>query len=302
MSRTSHNSTAIPQDGKCIRYDRETGDYACYLDGRLIGYAANYSAGETLCNDTYYAQLTHTSALAQDAAQEPAQPDATPITSDTWQNDDGTTYTDYTVGTGLTKVLVGTYAGEKDGVELTIGGCPINERLEQVLTLADVRQIRDNLSALLGDVRVQAHQARIAGLPPIPTVPTKTNRGLWDAPLGSIDGCAVTGTYEGRELMGVELTFEGVRVAVYDTYLGVQVGKGLSFHGDMYLHEWRIIQTMAAQGIVDRLLAHFAHYRTAQGGWACEGCGGQLAPDDEAQRCAACRERAQQARTERRAA
>jgi hypothetical protein len=58
----TRNSTTIPQDGKCIRYDRETKDYACYLDGRLIGYAPNYSDGETLCEQTYYEQLAHASA------------------------------------------------------------------------------------------------------------------------------------------------------------------------------------------------------------------------------------------------
>ena len=51
-----HSTTDIPTDGKCIRYDRETGDYACYLNGEFIGYAANYSAGEQLCNEVYYAQ------------------------------------------------------------------------------------------------------------------------------------------------------------------------------------------------------------------------------------------------------
>jgi hypothetical protein len=52
---TKHNFTiAIPTDGKCIRYDRETGDYACYLNGEFIGYAATYSDGETLCNEVSY--------------------------------------------------------------------------------------------------------------------------------------------------------------------------------------------------------------------------------------------------------
>lgn len=151
MAATCKSTTApaIPQDGKCIRYSRETGDYACYLDGRLIGYAANYSAGETLCNDTYYAQLTHTSAPVQDTAQESAPAPAPTVEVKTWQGEAGTTYTDLIAGAGLTRVLVGSYGGDKPGVELVIGGACVNERLNQVLTLADVRQLRDNLNVLL---------------------------------------------------------------------------------------------------------------------------------------------------------
>ena len=67
MAATTHSTTDIPTDGKCIRYDRETKDYACYLNGEFIGYAANYSAGEQLCNEVYYAQLSHTSAPPEPA-------------------------------------------------------------------------------------------------------------------------------------------------------------------------------------------------------------------------------------------
>jgi len=37
-----------------------------------------------------------------------------------------------------------------------VGGCGINEMIDEVLTLADIRQLRDNLDALLSDARVQA--------------------------------------------------------------------------------------------------------------------------------------------------
>ena len=37
-----------------------------------------------------------------------------------------------------------------------IGGWPINEHLDEVLTLDDVRQLRDNLTALLNDARLLA--------------------------------------------------------------------------------------------------------------------------------------------------
>ena len=75
-----HAEQSIPQDGKCIRYDRETGDYACYLNGEFIGYAANYGAGVQLCNEVYYAQLTHASAPPEPApSPEPPPPDPWPL-------------------------------------------------------------------------------------------------------------------------------------------------------------------------------------------------------------------------------
>lgn len=72
--------------------------------------------------------------------------------------------TDFTLGDGLTKVLIGDYSGDKPGIELVIGGTCINDRIEQVITLADVRQLRDNLTALLSDPRVLAACAE-AGAP-----------------------------------------------------------------------------------------------------------------------------------------
>jgi hypothetical protein len=63
---------------KEIKYDRVTKDYACYLDGQLIGYAPTYSAGESLCNDTYYEQLAHATSAApveEPAAVVVAEPD-----------------------------------------------------------------------------------------------------------------------------------------------------------------------------------------------------------------------------------
>ena len=64
-------------------------------------------------------------------------------------------YTDFTIGEGLTKVLIGTY-NDKPGIELVIGGACINTYLHEVITLADVGQLRDNLTALLNDARLQA--------------------------------------------------------------------------------------------------------------------------------------------------
>lgn len=71
-----------------------------------------------------------------------------------WQSEEHA-YIDFTIGDGLTKVLIGTYDGSsKDGVELKIGGKSMNIYNDQIITLADVRQLRDNLTALLSDPRL----------------------------------------------------------------------------------------------------------------------------------------------------
>jgi hypothetical protein len=89
--------------------------------------------------------------------------DAPAVCVEQWQSDDedesSSTYTDFTVGDGPIKVMIGTYDGEKAGVELVIGGSNINDKTEEVLTLADVRQLRDNLTALLSDERLCAAAA-----------------------------------------------------------------------------------------------------------------------------------------------
>lgn len=59
---------------KSIRYDRETRDYACYLDGQYIGSRANYSDGEALCNQVAYDLLMDgqcATATELDAGSEP---------------------------------------------------------------------------------------------------------------------------------------------------------------------------------------------------------------------------------------
>jgi hypothetical protein len=74
---------------------------------------------------------------------------------------------DYSCGAGLTKALIGTGMESKLGIELIIGGSSVNSDIDQVLTLADVRELRDNLTALLGDARLVAACTRVeAGAPP----------------------------------------------------------------------------------------------------------------------------------------
>ena len=183
------------------------------------------------------------------------QPRMPVVEIETWQSDDGVIYADLVAGEGLTKAVLGVRAPHESGLELIIGGSPINTYINQVLTLDDVRALRDNLSALLNDACL---------LPPIPTMPAETDKGEWKAPLGTINGCAVEGLYCGRELMCASMTWQGLPISVYDGYLSIQVGEGLSFHGDMYFSEWRALAALGRTDIVDRLQALFKHCQVAQ--------------------------------------
>ncbi len=71
-----------------------------------------------------------------------------------WEAGVSIAYYDYAVGEGLTKVLIGISTEGKPGLELIIGGSQINTFLDQALTLDDIRELRDNLSALLDDPRL----------------------------------------------------------------------------------------------------------------------------------------------------
>jgi hypothetical protein len=44
---------------KEIVYDRETRDFAMYLDGRLVGYRASYHEAEIALDQIVYEALTH---------------------------------------------------------------------------------------------------------------------------------------------------------------------------------------------------------------------------------------------------
>ena len=47
-TKKTHSTTLIPAASSEIRYDRETRDYAVYLDGVLVGFAPSYSQAEEL--------------------------------------------------------------------------------------------------------------------------------------------------------------------------------------------------------------------------------------------------------------
>ncbi len=104
------------------------------------------------------------------SAHRQAEQPAPAVHVEQWQSE-GTEYVDFTAGDELTKVLIGTYGCDKPGIELVIGGTGINERVDKVITLADVRQLRDNLTAILGDPRLAGVVARAeAGAPPAPAL------------------------------------------------------------------------------------------------------------------------------------
>jgi hypothetical protein len=317
MAAIFHDTTVE----KRIAYNRTTRDYDCYVDGRYVGSRPTYSDGETLCNEVAYdlitsgalytaTQLDGGSAPEAMAADSPIAHDSAPTdpTDALWTpdavitveplyrtpNDDLTktptdrlAYLDYCAQAGDDRVTLSCPVDAQESPRVLLFG---REEVPLDRVLASIAVLQQ----LLVDPRVQRQLAgeRADAFPPIPTVPAKTDQGLWEAPLGTVDGCAVLGTYEGRELMSTALFFQDMRVAVYDKYLHLGCGSDLGLAGDMHLDEWRTIECLVQHQIVDRLRRHYTHYRTAQGGWVCEGCGQRLAADDETQRCRACRAQA----------
>lgn len=55
---TQHKNGTIPFE-KEIVYDRETRDFAMYLDGELIGFARNFQEAEEMLDDLIYRRLQH---------------------------------------------------------------------------------------------------------------------------------------------------------------------------------------------------------------------------------------------------
>lgn len=82
-------------------------------------------------------------------------------------DDDGQDFPWLEAGEGLTEVRVCPDGEDQPGVLLVIGGTAINEENDQIITLADLRQIRDNLSVILADPRLGGP------LPPPPAIYTE---------------------------------------------------------------------------------------------------------------------------------
>jgi hypothetical protein len=58
--------------GKSIVYDRETRDFACFLDAIYIGHAATYGDGESRLNAAAYESLADTQVETADMAADAA--------------------------------------------------------------------------------------------------------------------------------------------------------------------------------------------------------------------------------------
>jgi hypothetical protein len=61
---------AIPAEGKHIVYERETGDYAMYLDAQLIGFARTHLEAETSLDELVDEIQRHTRATTADMEAE----------------------------------------------------------------------------------------------------------------------------------------------------------------------------------------------------------------------------------------
>lgn len=71
MRANAHDTTIVarfdpPAEGKMIAYDRETGDYAMFLDRQYLGHAPTYHAAEQEIAAIFHDQLTHTSVEVAD--------------------------------------------------------------------------------------------------------------------------------------------------------------------------------------------------------------------------------------------
>ncbi|HEU4322916.1 MAG TPA: hypothetical protein VFS21_07170 [Roseiflexaceae bacterium] len=75
---TTHESTtdpAVPAQGKHIAHQRDTGEFAMYLDGALIGFARTFSEAEITLDAAVYEILSHRA----NWTQAPVEADALPL-------------------------------------------------------------------------------------------------------------------------------------------------------------------------------------------------------------------------------
>lgn len=61
-----------PLTGKSIQYDRVTGDFACYYNAALIGYAPTFLQAEVKLNEFVYESLRRETVTAADLTPEQA--------------------------------------------------------------------------------------------------------------------------------------------------------------------------------------------------------------------------------------
>ena len=59
MAQRPTHIVFIPAEGKAVVFDRITLDYAMYLDGEVVGYAATEFEAWRRLDEIVYQQLTH---------------------------------------------------------------------------------------------------------------------------------------------------------------------------------------------------------------------------------------------------
>lgn len=149
--------------GKHVQHNADTDQYDLYYNRQLLGSRANERDAKNALDERVYdlerSGMMYTAAMLDaDSSVEEIATD-TVVTVTTWRQ-----YSSFYAGCDLTEVMVGPHSGngDKAGVELVIGGTCINMCESEVITMADVQAIRDNLTALLNDARLWAAYRAVA--------------------------------------------------------------------------------------------------------------------------------------------
>lgn len=132
-NRESTTDPAVPAHGKHIAYQRDTREYAMYLDGALIGFARTYDEAEITLDAAVHAILSHRA----NWTQAPTEADALPLPS-----------TDE-----ITDVL-------DEHTALPLPDAPLYAEARARL-VAGVALLTDGAATLVGDVLVRAVPTRI---------------------------------------------------------------------------------------------------------------------------------------------
>jgi hypothetical protein len=100
--------------------------------------------------------------------------------------------------------------------------------------------------------------------------PTRPDEhGYWTAPLGTIDGLAVEGSYHETDLFSAHLEWHGLKISTDgEHYLNLDIGdmtigSAAESVGDMSLGEWVHIRSLAQTDVVERLIVLAKVHTTA---------------------------------------
>jgi hypothetical protein len=197
---TTRKSTTIPTEGKHIRYERETRDYSCYLDGQYIGSADTYGHAEEKVNQVYMDRLLdETAILADEQAERDAEREGELVIT----HKDGD-WTAYTLGIHTLSVEG---AGADRGVSLFRGGH------ELISFTSDVRYPGEltgpeSFAALRALAQFLDHPTvrQVIGMePPPPPCAPVVRVERYDDGEGFTGARFVSGGEEGNDKTGVEV-------------------------------------------------------------------------------------------------